>query len=120
MPFLTHRQVVTCYDLALQSRGPHGGTHAAVGEWGNPIEAGFERGWSDGLPVVPPTDERILRMLSATTREPQEIVGRILRSFPGGINKSEHCGVGPYSTPLRATTLSRVTSAEAEITAGCL
>src|SRR5882672_678554 len=48
-----------------------------VGNWDDPIEACFERGWSDGLPVVPPTDERILRMLSGTDRKPDEIVGNI-------------------------------------------
>lgn len=48
-----------------------------VGEWDDPIEACFERGWTDGLPVVPPTDERILRMLAATTRKPDEIVGLV-------------------------------------------
>ena len=40
-------------------------------EWDDPIEACFDRGWTDGLPVVPPTDERILRMLSGTSREPR-------------------------------------------------
>ena len=40
-------------------------------------EIAFERGWSDGLPVVPPTEERVLRMLSGTTRSPDEIVGII-------------------------------------------
>ncbi len=49
----------------------------AVGEWDDPIEACFERGWSDGLPVVPPTDARILRMLGGTDRKPGEIVGNI-------------------------------------------
>ncbi len=39
------------------------------------FEATFERGWSDGLPVVPPTEKRVLRMLSGTTRDPQEVVG---------------------------------------------
>ena len=39
------------------------------------FEAMFERGWSDGLPVVPPTEERVLRMLQGTTRDPQELVG---------------------------------------------
>jgi hypothetical protein len=48
-----------------------------VGQWGDPIEIGFERGWSDGLPVVPPTDERIVRMLSGTSRKAEEIVGLI-------------------------------------------
>ena len=37
----------------------------------------FSRGWSDGLPVVPPTPVRVLRMLGGTTRDPQEAVGRI-------------------------------------------
>ena len=37
----------------------------------------YDRGWSDGFPVIPPTPERILRMLEGTSREPQEIVGRI-------------------------------------------
>ena len=41
------------------------------------IEACFERGWSDGLPVVPPTEARVLRMLAGTTREPDEVVGVI-------------------------------------------
>ncbi|MCY3799225.1 MAG: thioredoxin family protein [Chloroflexi bacterium] len=34
-----------------------------------------ERGWSDGLPVVPPTEERVLKMLAGTTRSPSEIIG---------------------------------------------
>jgi hypothetical protein len=38
------------------------------------IEALFERGWTDGLPVVPPTEARVLRMLEGTTRAPDEIV----------------------------------------------
>jgi thiol-disulfide isomerase/thioredoxin len=37
-------------------------------------EAMFERGWTDGLPVVPPTPARVLRMLGGTTRDPQEVV----------------------------------------------
>jgi len=49
----------------------------AVGNWDDPIEACFERGWTDGLPVVPPTDERILRMLGGTHRRPDEVVGLI-------------------------------------------
>ena len=38
-------------------------------------ELAFERGWSDGLPVVPPTEERVLKMLAGTTRSPAEIIG---------------------------------------------
>lgn len=39
------------------------------------IEAMFDRGWSDGLPLVPPTEERVLRMLTGTARDPQEVIG---------------------------------------------
>ena len=34
----------------------------------------FDQGFTDGLPVVPPTPERVLRMLAGTTRDPQSVV----------------------------------------------
>jgi hypothetical protein len=37
-------------------------------------EAMFERGWTDGLPVVVPTEARVLRMLQGTGRDAQEVV----------------------------------------------
>ncbi|HEU0218124.1 MAG TPA: thioredoxin family protein [Stellaceae bacterium] len=40
-------------------------------------EAMYERGWSDGLPLVPPTEERVLKMLDGTARDPQEVVGLV-------------------------------------------
>ncbi len=43
----------------------------------DPIEVAYDRGWSDGLPVVPPTDLRIARMLTGTTRPATDIVGLI-------------------------------------------
>jgi thiol-disulfide isomerase/thioredoxin len=48
-----------------------------LGGWDDEIEACFDRGWSDGLPVVPPTDVRIIRMLDGTTRKPSEIIGDV-------------------------------------------
>lgn len=41
------------------------------------IEAMYDLGWSDGLPVVAPTEARVMRMLGGTTRDPQEIVAVI-------------------------------------------
>ena len=38
------------------------------------MEVLFDRGVTDGLPVTPPTDERVLRMLDGTSRTPDEIV----------------------------------------------
>src|SRR3972149_2193114 len=34
----------------------------------------YARGWTDGLPVVRPTEERVRRMLSGCRRDPQEVV----------------------------------------------
>ena len=38
------------------------------------VEAAYARGWTDGLPVVPPTEARVLRMLAGTTRDPADVV----------------------------------------------
>lgn len=40
-------------------------------------EAMDARGWSDGLPLVPPTEERVLRMLDGAARDPQEVLGLV-------------------------------------------
>ncbi|MBI4081117.1 MAG: hypothetical protein HY423_00760 [Candidatus Lambdaproteobacteria bacterium] len=41
------------------------------------IEVYFEKGWSDGLPVVPPTAELVQAMLEAARLEPTEVVCEI-------------------------------------------
>ena len=45
-----------------------------LGELEDDLEACFDRGWTDGLPVVPPTAERVLRMLEGTARSKDEVV----------------------------------------------
>ncbi len=45
-----------------------------IAELEDEMEAMFDRGWSDGLPVVPPTEARVLRMLDGTSRAPDEVV----------------------------------------------
>ena len=58
------------YDAGkLQSR------KLSLGTEEDEIEACFERGWSDGLPLVPPTIARVLRMLTGINRPPEEILG---------------------------------------------
>ena len=37
----------------------------------------LEKDWSDGLPVVTPTVERLERFLSGSTRDPEEVIGLI-------------------------------------------
>jgi hypothetical protein len=53
---------------ALRSR------RVELGAGEDPIEACYSRGWTDGLPVVPPTPERVLRMLGGTRRDRDEVV----------------------------------------------
>ena len=48
-----------------------------VAELEDEIELMFQRGWTDGLPVVPPTEERVLRMLTGTQRRPDEMVATV-------------------------------------------
>ena len=45
-----------------------------VGELEDPFEALHDRGLTDGLPVVPPTPERVVAMLEHTSRDPQDVV----------------------------------------------
>jgi hypothetical protein len=44
---------------------------------GDEFEAWFERGVTDGLPVVPPTRSRVDLMLAATGRRPDELLGEM-------------------------------------------
>jgi hypothetical protein len=38
----------------------------------------YENGWSDGLPIVPPTDARVRRFLRFTDRDADEVIGVLL------------------------------------------
>ena len=67
-PDIADRLAATFGGRALKSR------HIEVADAEDEYEALFDRGFTDGLPVVPPTPERVLRMLTCTTRDPQEVV----------------------------------------------
>jgi len=45
-----------------------------LGEREDPFDAMHARGWSDGLPLVPPTPERVARMLAGTSRAAADVV----------------------------------------------
>jgi len=45
------------------------------------IEFFHARRWSDGLPVVPPTRERVERMLACTPRKPDEVIAKVAPGF---------------------------------------
>ncbi len=49
-------------------------------QWGSALEAierCYELGWTDGLPVVPPTVERVGQFIEAAKRPASEVVGQI-------------------------------------------
>ena len=39
------------------------------------VEFCYERGWTDGLPVVPPTEDKVLRFLEMSGRYPSDVIG---------------------------------------------
>ncbi|HEY0476022.1 MAG TPA: hypothetical protein VGD37_00775 [Kofleriaceae bacterium] len=62
---------------ALRARFEGDRLHARrieLGEIEDEFETAFDRGWTDGMPVVPPTPARVLRMLDGTRRAPDEVV----------------------------------------------
>ena len=48
-----------------------------VGKETDLIEVCYQNGWTDGLPVVPPTPDRVERMLAGTNRQPDELIATI-------------------------------------------
>ena len=70
-PGLAEDLLVRFGETGLQAR------NVVLGEAEDAIEACFDRGWTDGLPVVPPTPARVLRMLAGTTRRPDEVLGLV-------------------------------------------
>ena len=70
-PGMSYRLTAQFGDAGLESR------RIELDAYADPIEACFERGWSDGLPVTPPTPERVLAMLAGTRRAPNEVLGLI-------------------------------------------
>ena len=62
--------------LAAEAEGsPLRARRIEVGEGDDLFEFMFDQGLTDGLPVVPPTPERVMRMLAGTKRDAQSILG---------------------------------------------
>jgi hypothetical protein len=50
-------------------------TLAVQGDLADAIEYFIDKGWTDGLPIVPPTAELVERMLRHSTRAPEDVLG---------------------------------------------
>jgi len=68
-PGMRHRLAARFGGVPIQSR------KIEIPDEADAIEVCYDRGWSDGLPLVPPTVERVLAMLEGTTRAPDEVLG---------------------------------------------
>ena len=53
---------------------PRAAAEVAVAGWPEAVEAYFERGWTDGLPVVPATEHAVRAFLEAAGRAPGDVV----------------------------------------------
>ena len=62
---------------ALAEGSPIRARRIEVGSQDDEVEFMFDQGFSDGLPLVPPTPERVLAMLSGTKRDAQEVLGEM-------------------------------------------
>ena len=41
----------------------------------------YRHGWTDGLPIIPPTGERVEKMLSGTIKKPQDVIGELAPNY---------------------------------------
>ncbi len=69
-------------DLIDELRVRHGGSSLRsrridIADAEDEFEMMFDRGWTDGLPVVPPSETRVLAMLEGTSRAPDEVVATV-------------------------------------------
>src|SRR6185436_12015019 len=69
-----HRVAATLAARAARASGRLRSRELEVGELEDVQDALHDRGFSDGLPLVAPTPERVVAMLDATTRDAQDLV----------------------------------------------
>lgn len=73
-----------------------------------------EKGWTDGLPVVPPTEARVAQMIEAAKRSPQEVIGVVPpRWAPATVEKiainAVMAGCLPQYTPVLIAAVEAIT-----------
>jgi len=69
----------------------------------------FDQGFTDGLPVIPPTEERVLRMLSGTHRDPQETIATVPPNM--GVATTEKVAINAVMAGCKPEYLSVVIAA---------
>jgi hypothetical protein len=67
----------------VNPRGGEGGGGVAhadrveVGSFDEALEICYDNGWTDGLPVIPPTEDRVAKLLTGVGRDRYEIIGPV-------------------------------------------
>ena len=77
----------------------------------------YDQGFTDGFPVIPPTPERVLRMMNGTDRDPQEVVAVIPPNLaPATVEKiavnAVMAGCKPDYLPVVLTTIEAICTDE--------
>jgi hypothetical protein len=75
-----------------------------------------QKGWTDGLPIIPPTEERVGRMLAAAKRNPEDTIGLVPpRWAPATVEKiainAVLAGCLPQYMPLLIAAVEALTDA---------
>ena len=79
------------------------------------IETFYERGWSDGLPIVPPTENAVDRFLQAADLEPGHVLGT--EPVKGGVATAEKVAINSIMAGCRPEYMPVITAAVEAITA---
>ena len=79
------------------------------------IEAYYERGWTDGLPVVPPTAEAVRACLDAAGLPPDRILG--VETVKGAVVTAEKAAINAVAAGCRPEYMPVVAAAVEAITA---
>ena len=107
--------------LVAESEGsPLRARRVEIGEQDDIHEFLFDQGLTDGLPVVPPTPERVLRMLAGTKRDAQEEVAIVPPNLaPATVEKvainAVMAGCKPEYLPVVLTAVEAMCSEEFNI-----
>jgi hypothetical protein len=73
-----------------------------------------QKGWTDGLPIIPPTEDRVTQMLARVTRNPQDVIGTVPPLWaPATIEKiainAVMAGCLPESMPVLIAAVEAIT-----------
>jgi hypothetical protein len=73
------------------------------------IETYFERGWTDGLPIVPPTPEMVASFLEAANRQPGHVLG--VETTKGAVITAEKAAINAVMAGCRPEYMPVVAAA---------